>query len=144
MSTGNSVHAQINRGPNQPVARGATMMAPAKRRPIPRKKVRLARGLNQRKWRLIKMRRWLGSMAPHTTLVPTSKSPAASPHHADKRSRSRALMGCHRQSPIRTRNVVEYHSYHRAELQPCQAAQPCRGIRAQGDSSPIGSIMLQP
>ncbi len=85
---------QINRGPIQPVARGASFRATANTRPIPRNKTRFESGPNQMKCRLMVESRWLGSIARKRTLVPVSKSPVARPHHAERRSRSRALMGC--------------------------------------------------
>ena len=43
------MQAQIKRGPNQPVAHGASLMATAKTRPITMKNARFERGLNQMK-----------------------------------------------------------------------------------------------
>jgi hypothetical protein len=49
MRTGSIVQAQIKRGANQHVARGASFMAAASTRPITMKNARFERGLNQMK-----------------------------------------------------------------------------------------------
>jgi hypothetical protein len=49
MRTGSIVQAQIKRGANQPVARGASVMATANTRPITMKNAKFERGLNQMK-----------------------------------------------------------------------------------------------
>ena len=53
MSTGSMVQAQINRGPNQPVVRGASRRPTANIRPITKKKARFESGPNQMKCRLM-------------------------------------------------------------------------------------------
>jgi hypothetical protein len=49
MRTGSIVQAQIKRGANQHVARGASFMATANTRPITMKNAKFATGLNQMK-----------------------------------------------------------------------------------------------
>ena len=90
MSAGRRVPAQISRGLNHPARRGQRIVAIARRIPIPENNSKFESGTSQTKCRLIMYSRLLAPMLRHSTLVPTSSHPAASPQQAESASTSSA------------------------------------------------------